>query len=1363
MQDQGPEMAEDERMMSDVIEAAKHLRFMVEQVTPEEFRWQEANYDRDSLLGRELLYLAANNEWVRATEETIDIARSDAIETKIQVDIDLDRITHEAFHQRGGQLWLPVVVLPPLVRPGLPEPDPFITLTVTDAAGNLLATLPNADVRHRISAAMAEIIVNMAIAWWPPDQGRPPAATRDQRLVLSAAIYRLLLRERAALPAEDTQDEMIMPSEDANEVTAPSEDTDKTVGDDALPRMSHARRELLRLVKVYSALLRGTVLDGTAGDITAARPLAEKPGSVNRPDAGMPFVQRLTQRAVLILNALIVSTIVVVAADRGDTPTVLTLQVPSRALNARPTAQSVLHPSTWRWLRPGTWNWVLPRAHLKVDLLLPSADADRQVEVNLPAGVSFDPSRPTARQAEMVVTVKQPPLLEHLRQLMLQLLDAPKDWPVPLYQCLADLAGVKAEAARELLRDHRVRPATGIMYPAVDELRAATEDIRSRLDKLRAELGRLSADGDYAEARTRLKDLWKNGDWLKSARLQRRTSADTLSARAVVARAGMIEDVSKRASPHKAKIHVHVAVTDAESFSIARFSGWMSALLMTVVLAVFLLSERFFKFSEKDISAEVLAIVLTLFSAIQAGRIERSDRSTVRGRLAVAGNKLIVASILPAVVLAVALAFSRGATWAALWAVGCIGVQLVVQGLLWLRLRRAYRPDSQRAARSSSRTGLVFTTDPPVYSHSVALHSSWWRSTTADALMLGRQAYGYVIWQRGTSLTLRELLEAARPAHTSPTANSPQHDKWLRRLASLATTWSPIQPADDLPHTQSAQPASRGNSADPGDVGSHATPDLLERPANVLALQRAGTAGQALTFAVFREQPKANWATLPDVSAKADRVTIPVCAPVNLDPDHLAPAESIMGTVEIFLGLPKDQEPLTVNSHPITTMLATAAEHRLSVLEVQLPVPTPTSAYPNRYWARVEVAFREFEIEQISTFLESVRECTYSAHKRNPKTGVPHPLWITGIKTISEGEPRIINPPATVRRSITGLVLASDMDVTACGRSLSDKNEDARTWLVLAICADSRNGIENYILQNLGNELRLAGLTYVLLHGKAVMLLVGHHPGGRTGWDNLQSTLRNDPKGASIEVCVEGWQSRKELGHAGPEPLLRVHIRSPDRPGATLDALDSLREILQATTASPDSIQENDWNVWYARIEVAEGNAGLILLTLRLAVDPRVVESWKLEDIERKVRQRAASKAAHAVGALYDDPSPQEDTVISVKRITWPTVRLRYDIRGLREHDRRPPALVLRPDRPAWLPAMELHGRDDNRPAGRGDPLLLRVRAGPVKRQLVIRIPPEKPVLVNSCRLFVADRADAETLHIVHPGLRFRNQYRSLP
>jgi hypothetical protein len=673
----------------------------------------------------------------------------------------------------------------------------------------------------------------------------------------------------------------------------------------------------------------------------------------------------------------------------------------------------------------------------------------------------------------------------------------------------------------------------------------------------------------------------------------------------------------------------------------------MSALLITVVIGVLLLSEKVFKFSDEQVSAEVLAIVLTLFSAIQAGRIERSDRSTVRGRLAVAGNKLIVASILPAVVLAVALAFSRSLKWAVAWAAVCFGLQLAVQVGLWLRLRHAYRPDPQHAASSPSHTGLALVTDEPKYWHSQALHSSWWRNTTADALMLGRQAYGYVIWQRGSSPTLRELLEAARPAYPSATTSVPLRSKWLRRLASLATTWSPIQSAAELPRRESSQAASRGTNAGPGAAGSVAAEDLLpERPANVLALQRSGTARQALTFVVFREQPEADW------------VTRPVVFPVDLDTDRLAPDESITGMVEIFLGIPQDHEPLTVDRHPIKVMLAAAAKHRLSVLEVQLPVPPPTSAYSNYYWARVQVGLREFEIEEISPFLESVRTRADIACEPHEKSDMPHPLWITGIKTTPEGGLRIINPPEIAGRSVTGLVLARDMDVTA----RSAGSEDAKTWRVLAICADGRHGIENYILQSLGKELRLAGLTYVLLHGKAVMLLVGPQPDRRAISDDLQSSLHDDRRGSRIELCVDGWQSRKELGHAGPEPLLLVHIRSPERPGGTLDVLDSLREILKTTAARSDSGQANDWDVWYARIEVAAGHEAHTLLTLRLSVDPQVVQDWKpvkLEEMERKVRRLAASNPARADGTLNDNPSPQEDTVISVRPITWPTARPR--------------------------------------------------------------------------------------------------------
>ncbi|MGH3151540.1 MAG: hypothetical protein ACRDOB_12545 [Streptosporangiaceae bacterium] len=92
---------------------ARQLRAVVKTVNPEEFYWQEAHYDHDPRQGRELLFLMANHEWVRATSEMVDIPRADAVETTIKIDIDLSQITHEAFRKRTGRIWLPVTILPP--------------------------------------------------------------------------------------------------------------------------------------------------------------------------------------------------------------------------------------------------------------------------------------------------------------------------------------------------------------------------------------------------------------------------------------------------------------------------------------------------------------------------------------------------------------------------------------------------------------------------------------------------------------------------------------------------------------------------------------------------------------------------------------------------------------------------------------------------------------------------------------------------------------------------------------------------------------------------------------------------------------------------------------------------------------------------------------------------------------------------------------------------------------------------------------------------------------------------------------------------------------------------------------------------
>ena len=52
----------------------------------------------------------------------------------------------------------------------------------------------------------------------------------------------------------------------------------------------------------------------------------------------------------------------------------------------------------------------------------------------------------------------------------------------------------------------------------------------------------------------------------------------------------------------------------------------------------------------------------------------------------------------------------------------------------------------------TGRPGLLkrrgLTTESPDYRHFEALRSDYRRNTTADALMIGRMDYGYVVWQK---------------------------------------------------------------------------------------------------------------------------------------------------------------------------------------------------------------------------------------------------------------------------------------------------------------------------------------------------------------------------------------------------------------------------------------------------------------------------------------------------------------------------------------------------------------------------------------------------------------------------------------
>jgi hypothetical protein len=1237
-------------------DVAVKLNYFIRQITPEEFRWQDANYDQDSALGRELLFLIANNDWSRATSEIIDIARSDTVETTVKIDVDLNRIAHEAFRGRTGQLWLPVLVLPPLrptesLRPTqepVPEHDPFATLTVTDASGAFLATLPNADVQHRAAAALAEIIVNIAIARLPDLGQLGVSASRDERLLLSAAIYRLLRNEHVP-----------------GAVMAGGIAAQPAPGGPA-QRIGTARRALTDLLWSYAGLLGGPGLAGAAQAAAAGQDGGTGPGQDFGPGHAAPdrrvFARVLAERAVQVLDAFTKSAVVVVVADRARTPTVLTVTVPSRPLHERQPrrASGRGRPSgMFRRLRPSTLNRVLPWARLDIDLLVPSADADRQVQVNLPDGVSFNPWQKPDRRAELDIRVGPPPPVTQLRYLMDQLAAAPAGWPAELHRALVDLTGAKAAASRETLRDHQVVPLR-LRDPMATGSRVRTRDVGDRLDLLCGILSRTSAGLPIAEACDGLAMVWQgHGDWL-DVPMQRRTSTDTVSPDVVVARAGMIEDVSQRGAPYQATIGVQVAVTDSEYFSVARFSGWMSVVLMSVVFAFFLIG-RASGIASQQVSAEVLAIVLTLFSAVQAGRMERPDRSTLRGRLAQGSNLVVGIQVLPTMVLAVALAFSRGMLWVVGWALGCIAFQLVLQ---WL-LRRRQRLDADQQGRTRkglrTQTGILLRTDSPDYSHAEVLHSTWWRGTTADALLVGRPAHGYVVWQHGA--TLRSLLHSGRPA-VDPAlrerlAGWRSERWWLRRAAGqLAQSAGmpraePGGPApgrpDPGPPRAGGLPPGDGQSGEDGEQPA----SLLEQPANVLALQRSGTMGQSVTFAVFRDQPKGDWEAATQEVHRVD-----------LDASQLAPASDVSAVVGVFLGLPRDAGLLTLADHPVTAVLRAAASghSRLGVLEIQLPVPPPSAVYTTLQWSRVQVGLRDGDYGRLTSFLSDVRELAVT-------TGVPG--LVVGVQTVSEGIPRILSPPTAAaspgpaaEQAETGaahLVLASDLDVVAGSGLHRTENASDQTWRLLAICSDWRSAEEIEVLDGLDRDLQLAGLTTAILHGKLVILLLGHRPGGRGGHDKpLLVPLGSD---GQVIVYLDKWQSRQQLGEGRGQPLLRVRMRTPDRPGATREVIESLRETLQEMGLGP--LTDRDWKVWYTRTVVTAGRAAVIQLTVRLAVNPATtpqhhpIKDWgpaEMSQIERRALALAASKmAASGTGSVADlGLDAPEDTVISVSLITAP-------------------------------------------------------------------------------------------------------------
>ena len=720
---------------------ADRLLELVGQVTADEFYRHETHYNRDSRLGRELLYLIANDDWIRSTTEVINLNRSDAIDSVIKLNVDTGKITHEAFGDKAGPLWLPLMVLAQPDSTGPDSTGPYSTgpygagpdstgpaqaaspgqLTVVDGNGSLLAPMREADVWHAISAALSEIFVTTADTRWPWPRERRPGADRDQRVLLSAAMFRMLSGTRR-------------PSGGAVSGGASREryeETDSPLGE--------AKRKLgILLRRYYKAYSR--------------------PAQGDRARAADAEGRLLTSRAAELVSAFTRAVVVVVGVSRSGAPAVLTLTAPTRKLHdERRTVRRVL-------------GQLQPRARLEIDLLLPSGNADRQVEIRAPDGVSIDltarrtPAATPGLDADIIVTVDPPPAAARLATLMTSVLAE----PVPaVRECLAGLALTQADTLGEVLNHHLVRPAPTEPYEGLYQSTARTV---SHLHRLREQLRVIAASPpDPEPALAKLRETWGDGGWLRHV-LLRRAAVSVPGPDTLTGRIGVIENTRQRVPPGRAKVTVPVEVADARFYSIARFSGAVSIVLMLVVISFYAFAlTRHFPGGSGAPSPGVLASVLTLYSVIQAGRVEAPDRTTLRGRLTGAGNWLIIASTLPTTVLAIAIAFGIVGWAPVVWSAAAIASQALFLMAMWrgpLSAAGSHRFQPYRVLRTSP---------APAYGKTGVLRSVWWQTATANALVLGRQAHGYLLWEhhpeRGAAgaLSLRPMLSLLQPG--APVAN----------------------------------------------------------------------------------------------------------------------------------------------------------------------------------------------------------------------------------------------------------------------------------------------------------------------------------------------------------------------------------------------------------------------------------------------------------------------------------------------------------------------------------------------------------------------------------------------------------------
>jgi hypothetical protein len=1149
------------------------LKTAIARVTAEEYRVEDFRFDRDLRLGRQVLFLLSHTEWTRRTTELVEISRGRSVDTEVVVDVDLSYAVHSGLRPYGDRLWLPLFTVPTaLVRDHEPAssgspsaeggehgrpvaPDPMTSLEVSDGGGTRVPKVPQSEVQHWIAAALAELLAKRL----PRDAAEVAVSGRDELLLLAAAIRWLLVN----------------PATCRRSATSGADGEVAVAGGPA--QAPETRPRTGERIGAARAALRRAIDD----DQARARPA-------------------LYSRLGYLVDAVYGTTFVVIGADRSVGPTSYTVRMPARRLN---------HTRA-----PGRWQ--TPRARIGIDLLTASANTDRLIRLDLPEGVTYLPRcEPGGRQFQppASIQVQQPRVFSELRALVDEVLGRPDRVLTRARQRLARMGGHQVDACLPVLEQYRVTSswavAGGIEDPVEDERQA--DRVRNKLHELRACFRAVVDATDVVAgeaALIRLRDTWEQGRWLPQT-LQRRVRVNTDTPGVVHLRTTAAEGSVMRASPTSARLDLEVAVTESSVLDTARDTSLITMGLLAVVAAMTLVNRR----GLNNLDAQTLATVLVLFPAIQAGRMERPDRGSLRGLLAQSTYLLSLATVFPPVVLATALALRQGGPDPRVLAV----LALAAQGLLHLVLRR--RPPQVLPATARPAALLLQTDQSPDLARLDRLRGRSCRTMLAEALLLGREAHAYVARDTGRAGALEQLLV---------TLDGERDGAVARR----------------------------------GDAGG------------LLGLMRSEVGGQALTFVVHGRQVRRSgaggpWAPRPPASG-------PRLLPVPFTAARLAPVESPAWIVEVLIGLPHGVlRRLALPLHPLTGLAQACREAGFPILLVQQPSPPPVHGRPGQEWVRVRVSVPYVPGEDLSG-LRRFYEVVYGlaeAREGRPRCGV----IVYVMPELATYEAPETAADETFRRGAAGADGGSFDTRLASAPDVVGDDPGPVLPLVLCVGARvGLVGDLLDVIAARRPDVRLAGVTIALLHGLTVSFLyctaAGSGVDGSSGVDGgpvahpavgLGALIRDELEGSDeIHVAVEAGDPAEAfpVGDGSvprpgrPGPLLRLQLRTPDRAGVVPSTLDRVTAVLRAEAGGAAA---TGLDVWFALLRVVDGRSLQGRLGIWLPAGDWAGADWTpvTED-----EQRFLPEGGAGLPLVEDDPA----LTVNLARVVEPSVAGRAVVAG---------------------------------------------------------------------------------------------------